>query len=65
MTKGEIVIAKVTSGKFWLSIIAGIVFAYCSITKILQAEAVASIISMVFVSYFTRKSDTNGTNPKP
>jgi hypothetical protein len=63
MTKGEIVIAKVTSGKFWLSIIAGIVFAYATYSKILSGEAVSAIISMVFVSYFTK--DKGNGNPTP
>ena len=59
MTKSEVVIAKVTSGKFWLSIIAGLVFAYTSYKKILPPEAIASIVTMVFVSYFNKEK--NGT----
>ena len=63
MTKSEVVIAKVTSGKFWLSIIAGLVFAYCSGKKILPPEAIASIVTFVFTSYFTKQKDTNGNPP--
>jgi len=53
---------KFTSGQFWLTIITGLVFAYVSIKKILPSEAVASIISMVFVFYFKkdREVPTNG-----
>jgi uncharacterized membrane protein len=55
---------KLFSGRFWLTIIAGVVFGYTSVMKILPPEAVASIITMVFVSYFERK-DRNGNNLKP
>jgi len=63
MTKSEIITAKLTSGKFWLSIIAGIVFGYCSIKKILPPEAIASIVTYVFTAYFSREKDTNGQKP--
>lgn len=46
---------KLTSGRFWLTIIAGLVFAYATVTKILAAEAVAAILMGVFTSYFERK----------
>jgi len=45
---------KILSGRLWLTIICGIVFAYTSITKIIPPDATISILSMVFVSYFTR-----------
>lgn len=45
---------KLTSGRFWLTIIAGITFAYATYSKILPAEAVSAIVTMVFVSYFDR-----------
>jgi hypothetical protein len=64
MTIKEVIAAKATSGKFWLSIIAGVVFAYCSFKKILTSEAISAIVTMVFMAYFNRKSDTNGANPK-
>ena len=55
---------KILSGRLWLTIIAGGVFAYCSVAKILNAECISAIVSMVFISYFQR-SDRNGTTPKP
>ena len=45
---------KLISGRFLLTIISGIVFAYVVCTKTLPAEATASILTMVFVSYFQR-----------
>lgn len=50
---------KLISGRFWLTVIAGLVFAYTGVTRILPPEAIASIITMVFVSYFERH-DRNG-----
>ena len=48
---------KLFSGKFWLTIITGAVFAYAVVKNILSAEATASIVAMVFVSYFNRKEN--------
>ena len=41
--------------RYFLTIIGGSVFAYAVINKILPPEATASIITMIFVSYFDRK----------
>jgi len=46
---------KLLSGRFWLTIISGVVFAYTAIVRILPEEAVAAIISMVFMAYFDKK----------
>jgi hypothetical protein len=56
------IIDKIISGRFWLTIIAGIVFAYATIKEMLPPEAVSAIVTMVFVSYFDRKDrgDSNG-----
>jgi len=48
---------KLSSGKFWLTIISGVVFAYATYKRILNAEAVSTIVTMVFVSYFNRKQE--------
>jgi len=51
------------SGRFWLTIITGIVFAYATFHKVLTSEAVASIITMVFVSYFQKeRTPSSGGN---
>ena len=55
----EKIVSKLLSGRLWLSIISGLVFAYCAFTKILNAECVGAICVMVFQSYFSR-SDRNG-----
>lgn len=53
----EIDLSKFSSGKFWLTIISGLVFAYATWERLLSAEAIATIITMVFISYF-QKSET-------
>ena len=55
----ELMESNFTSGRFWLTIISGIVFAFATYTKLLSGEAVASILTMVFVSYF-QKDKGNG-----
>lgn len=45
---------KFYSGRFWLTIVAGLVFAYCACTQVLQPEATAAILTAVFTSYFQR-----------
>jgi len=52
------IIDKLLSGRFWLTIMAGLAFMYSVYAKILPSEAVASIITMVFVSYFERQDRT-------
>ena len=55
------IIEKATSGRFWLTIITGFVFAYAVWKRILPAEATATIITMVFINYFQRdRSKENG-----
>lgn len=51
---------KLTSGRYLLTIITGVVFAYAVWKRLLNAEATATIVTMVFISYFQR-SDRNGT----
>ena len=45
---------KLLSGRFFLTIITGLVFAYVSWKKIIGADVIATIITMVFSLYFTR-----------
>ena len=54
------VIEKLLSGRFYLTIIGGLVFAYSVYAKLMPPEATASIITMIFVSYFERKDRSNG-----
>jgi len=53
----EEIVKKILSGKFLLTIIAGVVFAYAVITKMLEATEIATILTMVFVSYFQKKEE--------
>lgn len=55
---------KLLSGRLFLTIICGVVFAYGAITKLIPPDAVVSIVSMVFISYFNRhdrKPEEGGT----
>ena len=51
---------KMTSGRFLLTVIAGLVFAYATYAKLLDSQAVSAILSLVFVSYFNKKDEHNG-----
>lgn len=46
---------KLVSGRWILTVIAGLVFAYASIAGKIEAQAVAAIITAVFTSYFHRE----------
>jgi len=46
--------AKLLSGRFILTIVCSIVFGYCAINRKIPVDAIVSIITMVFVSYFQR-----------
>ena len=54
------IISKIASGKFWLTIICGVVFAYVSCKKIIPPDAVVPILTMVFMAYFQRKQENGG-----
>ncbi len=47
--------SKLSSGRFLLTIIVGLAFGYCVLSKTLQPEAISAIIMMVFTSYFNRQ----------
>ena len=49
--------AKLRSGRYILTLMTGFTFVYATIKGILPPEAVAAIISLVFVSYFNRKKE--------
>ena len=48
------IIEKLTSGKFLLTIIAGMVFAYCSVRQIIPPDKTYDIISVIVVAYFMK-----------
>ena len=47
--------SKLLSGRFMLTTVCAAVFGYCSIAKIIPVDAIVSIITMVFISYFQRQ----------
>jgi hypothetical protein len=64
MTKSEVIIAKLTSGKFLLTMIAGLVFGILAVNKTLPSDKVMEVILIVIYGYFTRKTE-NGANKQP
>jgi len=49
--------AKLTSGRYFLTVIGGLVFVYCVYSKQLTPEGITGILTMIFISYFNKKSD--------
>ena len=47
-------IEKLFSGRYFLTVVTGIVFVYVSINKLITADVIATIVTMVFTLYFTR-----------
>ena len=45
---------KLLSGRFWLTVVSGAVFAYATYANILDSQAVSAILVMVFISYFQK-----------
>ena len=57
-------IAKLLSGRFILTVVCAIVFGYCSAVGKIPVDAVVSIITMVFISYFQRQDRPQGGQQK-
>lgn len=53
------IISKLLSGRFIFTIITALVFAYCSITKILPIDKIHEIILVVVYAYFSRQDRKN------
>jgi len=63
MTTKEIIVAKMTSGKFIFTIISAVVFAVMSLKGLLPQDKVMEVILIVIYAYFTRKQgEQNGVN---
>lgn len=60
---------KLLSGRFWLTLISGLVFAYVACKEIMPPTATAAILTAVFTSYFQRSDrvprapETESTTP--
>ena len=48
--------SKLLSGKYFLTIVAGIVFGYASVKGILSKDVVGAIVTMVFTLYFSKQN---------
>jgi len=62
MNAKELLLAKLTSGRFIFTLITGFVFAYLAITGELSTERVQEVILIVIYAYFSR-TDRN-SKPK-
>lgn len=58
----EKILEKIFSGRYFLTIVGGIVFAYAVWSKILEPQATSAILTAIFLSYFNR-SDRNENHP--
>lgn len=56
------ILDKLMSGRFILTVICGIVFAYSAITNKLEPAVITAILMMVFQQYFKREDRYNGDN---
>ena len=54
---------KLLSGRYFLTIIGGLVFAYSVYAKLMPPEATASILTAIFMSYFQRGDRNVNTQP--
>ena len=54
LDKGVKLVEKMTSGRFILTVITGVVFGYMAVTGKITGEASAAIIATVFTAYFNR-----------
>lgn len=59
----ELVINKVLSGRFLLTVTCAVVFAYIACKGMLEVAAVTSILSSVFTAYFGRNDRAAETKP--
>lgn len=47
-------IKKLLSGRYFLTIVGGLVFAYCAVQSKLEPQAISAILTAIFMSYFQR-----------
>ena len=50
------IVDKLTSGRFWLTIVVAIAFNYAVRNNILEPAAISSIMTAVFISYFDKQN---------
>lgn len=49
--------SKLLSGKFLFTVIAALVFAYCSVAKILPVDKISEVLLLVVYAYFSKPSN--------
>ena len=55
---------KLLSGRYYLTLVGGIAFLYCAWKRVLEPQAIATIITMVFINYFQRDRSKENGAPK-
>lgn len=58
----ETIAEKLLSGRYYLTIVGGVVFFYAVWKRILPDAATASIITAIFMSYFSRNDRQSEKN---
>ena len=51
------IIEKLTSGKFLITMIVGIVFAYLSCAEVIPTDKVMEVVLIVIYAYFTKSKE--------
>ena len=54
------IIEKLTSGRYFLTVVGGLAFLYCVWKRTLEPQAISAILTAIFLSYFNRPDRSNG-----
>ena len=60
----ERIAGKLFSGRYFITLCAGVVFIYCSMKKIITSEAIVAVIMYVVQAYFGKKQENGKENGK-
>lgn len=57
----ELLLLKLSSGRYVLTLVASLIFAYCSCNQIIEPKDTIMLLGVIITSYFTR--DRNNDTP--
>ena len=60
----KLIADKAMSGRWFLTVVGGLVFGFVAIKKILPPEATSAILTAIFTSYFSRTDRTKKEDGK-
>jgi len=60
----ELLLNKLLSGRYYLTLVGGVVFILCVINKTLEPQATSAILTAIFMSYFQRSDRTTNGGSK-